>query len=98
MHIADKGMSQMAAIVGNAVYGFTTMKARRDVSARELDELFRRATVKAAKTALKHGLTVTGLDSDGRLIATKKPLVVSPQSQSDPHPPRAKKNRPRGAA
>jgi hypothetical protein len=97
MHIADKGMSQMAAVGGNAVYRFATMK-RRDVSARELDELFRRATVKAAKAALKHGLTVTGLDSDGRLVATKKPLVAPSGVEPDPGPPRMKKNRPRGAA
>jgi hypothetical protein len=90
----------MAVGGGNLARRFESMsmKVLRDASAHELDELFREATVDAAKKALKDGLSVTGLDPDGRLVAVTKPLVVPPDAQPDPAPPPNKKNRSRGVA
>jgi hypothetical protein len=73
-------------------------KNLRDASADELDEVFRQATVKAAKDALKAGLTVTGLDPDGRRVEAKEALVVPPDGQPDPGAPPLTKDRSRGAA
>lgn len=88
----------MAVGGGNLAHRFESMKVLRDASAHELDELFREATVDAAKEALKNGLSVTGLDPEGRLVAVTTPLVVPPEIQPDPGPPPIKKNRSRGVA
>jgi hypothetical protein len=83
---------------GNLARRFERMKDLRDASPDELDEVFRRATVKAAKEALNDGLTVTGLDAEGHVIEAREALVVPPDTQPDPGGPPFRKDRSRGAA
>ena len=44
------------------------MKAIKDFSMREIDELFRAATIAAKEEADKLGLPTVGLDRDGNLL------------------------------
>lgn len=83
---------------GNLARRFARMKDLRDATLDELDEVFRRATVRAAKEALQDGLTVTGLNPDGRLVEAKEALVVPPDSELDPGAPPFTNDRSRGAA
>jgi hypothetical protein len=45
------------------------MKAVKDLSLKELDELFRAATSAAKEEADARGLPVVGLDKDGKLVS-----------------------------
>ena len=44
------------------------MKAIKDFSMREIDELFRSATIAAKEEADKYGLPPVGIDKDGNLL------------------------------
>jgi len=44
------------------------MKAIKDFSIRQIDELFRSATIAAKEEADKHDLPTVGLDKDGNLL------------------------------
>jgi hypothetical protein len=44
------------------------MKTIKDFSMREIDELFRAATIAAKEEADKHGLPTVGFDEDGNLL------------------------------
>lgn len=44
------------------------IRATRDIEARELDELFRQATIAAARHHVKKGTPITGLDREGRIV------------------------------
>jgi hypothetical protein len=54
------------------------MKDLREMSARELDELFREATIAAARHALGRGVSVMGLDMHGELV------TVAPETNFAP--------------
>ncbi|MCA1452794.1 hypothetical protein I6F35_06115 [Bradyrhizobium sp. BRP22] len=47
------------------------MKAIKDISLKELDDMFRAATLAAKEQADAHGLPVVGLDKNGKLVSSQ---------------------------
>ena len=58
----------------------------RDMTAHDLDDLFRQATSGAADQALGRGVPVTGIDETGRVVSTRVAIRVDeglPEPQRD---------------